>query len=95
MDISDEDILAENQAASLMEEDSLTEIPSLDQDVEEFCSRGGGGSAGDRGRAGSGGKHGGGFLAENTGEASQTENGGGRFPDRPGKILGRRFSPAA
>ena len=36
MDISDEDILAENQAAALDGEEGLTEIPSLDQDVTEL-----------------------------------------------------------
>lgn len=36
MDISDEDILAENQAAALDSEEGLTEIPSLDQDVTEL-----------------------------------------------------------
>ena len=36
MDISDEDILAENQAAALDGEEGLTEIPSLDQDVSEL-----------------------------------------------------------
>ena len=33
MDISDEDILAENQAASLNGQAGLQEIPSLDQDL--------------------------------------------------------------
>ena len=36
MDSSDEDILAENQAAALDGEEGLTEIPSLDQDVTEL-----------------------------------------------------------
>ncbi len=36
MDISDEDILAENQAASLTGDGELLEIPSLDQDVTEL-----------------------------------------------------------
>ena len=36
MDISDADILAENQAAALDGEEGLTEIPSLDQDVTEL-----------------------------------------------------------
>lgn len=36
MDISDEDILAENQAASLAAGENLIDIPSLDQDVADL-----------------------------------------------------------
>ena len=36
MDISDEDILAENQAASLTGQSGLQEIPSLDQDPSDL-----------------------------------------------------------
>ena len=36
MDISDEDILAENQAASLNGQAGLQEIPSLDQDPSDL-----------------------------------------------------------
>lgn len=39
MDISDEDILAENQAASLGGEMGLQEIPSLDQDLADLDSK--------------------------------------------------------
>lgn len=40
MEISDEDILAENQASSLADDGSLTEIASLDGDGEEFLPDG-------------------------------------------------------
>ena len=76
MDISDEDILAENQAASLMEEDSLTEIPSLDQDVEEFAARVEEAAPKTEGELALAENMEEASLAENTGEASQTENGG-------------------
>ena len=36
MDLSDEDILAENQAMALEEEEGLLDIPSLDQDVADL-----------------------------------------------------------
>lgn len=76
MDISDEDILAENQAASLMEEDSLTEIPSLDQDVEEFAGGVEEAAPETEGELALAENMEEASLAENTGEASQTENGG-------------------
>lgn len=40
MEISDEDILAENQASSLADDGSLTEIASLDGDGEELLPDG-------------------------------------------------------
>lgn len=49
MDISDEDILAENQAASLNGQLGLQEIPSLDQDLSDLAGSPGAQAAGDTG----------------------------------------------
>lgn len=49
MDISDEDILAENQAASLNGQSGLQEIPSLDQDLSDLAGSPGAQAAGDTG----------------------------------------------
>lgn len=49
MDISDEDILAENQAASLNGQSGLQEIPSLDQDLSDLAGSPGAQAAGDAG----------------------------------------------
>lgn len=49
MDISDEDILAENQAASLNGQSGLQEIPSLDQDLSDLAGSPGARADGDTG----------------------------------------------